>query len=81
MHDDEQGVAPGMASTTLSVGNAIGLAVLIALANRHISGREGDALRAAVAEGTQLVFWLAASGILVSLIAAFALPSQNRTAA
>ena len=30
VHHDEQGIASGMASTTLSVGNAIGLAVLIA---------------------------------------------------
>ncbi len=73
---DEQGVASGMASTTLSVGNAIGLAVLIALANRHVGGLEGDSLRAAVAEGTQHAFWLASAGILVSLIAAFAIPTK-----
>ncbi len=76
---DEQGVASGMASTTLSVGNAIGLAVLIALANRHIGGLEGDALRTAVAEGTQLAFLLAATGILVSLLAAFALPGKVKS--
>jgi len=70
-----------MASTTLSVGNAIGLAVLIALANRHVGGLEGDALRAAVAEGTQLAFWLAAAGILVSLLAVFALPAKTKAAA
>lgn len=70
----------GMASTTLSVSNALGLAVLIALANRHVGGLEGDALRATVVEGTQLAFWIAAAGILISLVAAFALPSK-RTAA
>lgn len=64
-------------STTLSVGNAIGLAVLIALANRHIGGLEGDAPRAAMAEGTQLAFWLAAGSILISLVAAFALPAKT----
>ncbi|MFT4014566.1 MAG: MFS transporter [Paracoccus sp. (in: a-proteobacteria)] len=74
VHHDEQGVASGMASTTLSVGNAIGLAVLIALANRHTGGLEGEALRAVLAQGTQLAFCLAAAGILVSLIAAFSLP-------
>lgn len=73
VHHDEQGVASGMASTALSVGNAIGLAVLIALANRHTGGLSGEALRAAVADGAQLAFWLAAAGILVSLVAAFAL--------
>lgn len=76
VHHDEQGVASGMASTTLSVGNAIGLAILIAIANRHIGGLEGAELRSAVAEGTQLAFWLVAAGILVSLIAAFALPGR-----
>lgn len=50
VHHDEQGVASGMASTTLSVGNAIGLAILIAIANRNVGGLEGDALRNAAAE-------------------------------
>lgn len=75
---DEQGIASGMASTTLSVGNAIGLAVLLAIANRHTDGLEGDALRTAVAEGTQLAFLLAAAGILVSLVAVLALPPKNK---
>jgi EmrB/QacA subfamily drug resistance transporter len=78
VHHDEQGVASGMASTTLSVGNSIGLAVLIALANRHLGGLEGEALRSALGNGIQLAFWLAAAGILISLLAAFFLPSQNR---
>ncbi|MGN6142031.1 MAG: MFS transporter [Mesorhizobium sp.] len=77
---DEQGVASGMASTTLSVGNSIGLAVLIALANRHLGGLEGEALAGAMSEGIQLAFWLAAAGILVSLLAAFALPSKAKAA-
>lgn len=77
---DEQGVASGMASTTLSVGNSIGLAVLIALANRHPGGLEGEALTAAMAEGIQFAFWLAAAGIVVSLLAAFALPSKAKVA-
>ncbi len=77
---DEQGVASGMASTTLSVGNSIGLAVLIALANRHVGGLEGDALTIAMSEGIQLAFWLAAGGILVSLLAAFALPARSKVA-
>ncbi|MGO4449754.1 MFS transporter [Phyllobacterium sp. TAF24] len=78
VHHDEQGVASGMASTTLSVGNSIGLATLIAISNRHVGGSEGDSLRAAVADGIQLAFWLAAAGILVSLVAAFALPIKAK---
>ncbi len=42
---EEQGVASGMASTTLNIGNAIGLAVLIAIANAGIAGQQGEALR------------------------------------
>lgn len=80
VRQEEQGVASGMASTTLSVGNSIGLAVLIALANRHLGGLEGEALAGAMLEGIQLAFWLAAAGILVSLLAAFALPAQPKAA-
>lgn len=73
---DEQGVASRMASTTLSVGNAIGLAVLIAVANGHAAGQVSIAHLAAVAEGIRLAFWLAAGGILVSLLAALTLPRK-----
>jgi predicted MFS family arabinose efflux permease len=65
VHHDEQGVASGMASTTLNVGNAIGLA--IAIANRHTQGLSGDALRLAVTEGMQAAFYLAAAGIAFSI--------------
>lgn len=78
---DEQGVASGMASTTLNVGNAIGLAVLIAIANRHIGGLSGGALRQAIAEGMQTAFWIATAGIalsiLVALVSQGGLKSQN----
>lgn len=73
---DEQGIASGMASTTLSVGNAIGLAVLIGIANRHVGGLTGEALRFAVADGAQLAFLLAGGGIIVSLLAVLALESR-----
>ncbi|PAQ03292.1 MFS transporter [Mesorhizobium mediterraneum] len=75
---DEQGVASGMASTMLNVGNAIGMAVLIAIANRHVGGLAGDALKIAVADGIQVAFWLAAAGIAVSLLAAMVLPGKPR---
>ncbi|MER9232286.1 MFS transporter [Mesorhizobium sp. M0622] len=75
---DEQGVASGMASTMLNVGNAIGMAVLIAIANRHVGGLTGDALKIAVADGIQVAFWLAAAGIVVSLLAAMVLPGKPK---
>ncbi|MER9872679.1 MFS transporter [Mesorhizobium sp. M0195] len=75
---DQQGVASGMASTTLNVGNAIGMAVLIAIANSQIGELSGDALKIAVADGIRVAFWLAAAGIAVSLLAAMALPAKAR---
>lgn len=78
VHHDEQGVASGMASTTLSVGNAIGLAVLIAIANGYAASSGGTANAVAAAEGIKLAFWLAAAGIVVSLLVVLALPSKDR---
>ncbi|TKD46614.1 MAG: MFS transporter [Mesorhizobium sp.] len=75
---DEQGVASGMASTMLNVGNAIGMAVLIAIANRHVGGLTGDALKIAIADGIEVAIWLAAAGIVVSLLAATVLPGQPK---
>lgn len=79
VHHDEQGIASGMASTTLSVGNAIGLAVLIAAANRHIAGSKDAALAATMAEGIQLAFWLTTAGIAITLLVAFAIPTKTRS--
>ena len=76
VHHDEQGVASGMASTTLNVGNAIGMAALIAVANSHVGGLSGDALKLAVADGIQVAFWLAAAGVAVSLVFVMALPKK-----
>ncbi|TCP89726.1 EmrB/QacA subfamily drug resistance transporter [Rhizobium sp. PP-CC-2G-626] len=78
VHHDEQGVASGMASTTLSVGNAIGLAVLIAIANADVGGFAGEAQRSALAGGIRTAFLLAAAGILVSLVAALTLPGKMK---
>ena len=77
VHHDQQGVASGMASTTLNVGNAIGLAVLIAVANQHVGGLTGDALRHAVTAGMQTAFWIATAGVVLSILVA--LVSQSKT--
>ncbi|MBO9621556.1 MAG: MFS transporter [Sphingomonas sp.] len=65
---EEQGVASGMASTTLNVGNAIGLAILIAVANAATVGHSGEALKAATIVGMHTAFYLAAAGIGLSLL-------------
>ena len=76
VHHDEQGVASGMASTTLNVGNAIGMAALIAVANSHVGDLSGDTLKLAVTDGIQVAFWLAAAGVAVSLVFVMALPKK-----
>lgn len=78
---EEQGVASGMASTTLNIGNAIGLAVLIAIANAGIAGQQGEALRLVIADGARLAFILAVLGIVLGGLVALALPRQARGAA
>lgn len=75
---DEQGIASGMASTMLNIGNAIGLAILIAIANRHVGANLGTVEQSAIADGVQVAFWLAAAGILASIFAALALPRKIR---
>ncbi|WP_433271748.1 MFS transporter [Actinosynnema sp. CS-041913] len=72
--DHEQGVASGLASTTLNLGNAVGLAVLIAVANAGVP--EGEAARAATADGGFVAVLLTSVGMVVGLLVAFALPRQ-----
>lgn len=74
---DEQGVASGMASTTLNVGNAIGLAVLIAIANAGVRGLTGESLLSAVASGSRTAFLLAAAGMAVGLLVTLLLPGRR----
>jgi predicted MFS family arabinose efflux permease len=73
----EQGIASGMASTALNVGNAIGIAVLVAYANRGIGAAQGEALRAAVAAGAAHAFWLAAAVMVLGLFVSLALPARR----
>lgn len=77
---DEQGVASGMASTTLNVGNAIGIAVLVAFANRGVEGMAGEALRDAIATGARHAFCMACAGMLLGLLFALALPGRGSKA-
>lgn len=61
----EQGVASSMASTTLNLGNAIGLAVLIAIANAdHHGGNRHSA------DGSRTAVLIAAAGMLIGALIA-----------
>ncbi|OXM72776.1 MFS transporter [Amycolatopsis sp. KNN50.9b] len=76
----EQGVANGIASTALNIGNAIGLAVFTALADIGTEGKTGEALRTATADGEFLVVLLTAAGMVLGLLVSLAL-RRTRAAA
>src|SRR5262249_26221098 len=70
--DREQGVASAIVSSSTSLGAAVGLAVLVLVANSGTEGLAGEALRVAVADGL-------GTGVLVvaAAIAATALVALN----
>lgn len=72
----EQGIASGMASTTQQIGGAVGLAILIAIANAGTHGPEGDGLSAALAGGMQKAVFVAAAGIILGALIALTLPRK-----
>ncbi|MFI8929154.1 MFS transporter [Streptomyces sp. NPDC053474] len=73
----EQGVANGIASTALNIGNAIGLAVFTVVADLGTQGKAGAALRTATADGEFLVVLLTAAGMLAGLLVTLALPRSG----
>ncbi|WP_381559366.1 MFS transporter [Streptomyces eurythermus] len=77
----EQGVANGIASTALNIGNAIGLAIFTVIAEIGTDGKAGQALKAAQADGEFLVVLLTAAGMVVGLLVTLALKRQPAPAA
>ncbi|WP_282795595.1 MFS transporter [Streptomyces sp. CC224B] len=73
----EQGVANGIASTALNIGNAIGLALFTVVADIGTEGRAGAALRSATADGEFLVVLLTAAGMAAGLLVTLALPRSG----
>ncbi|MCE6996405.1 MFS transporter [Saccharothrix sp. S26] len=65
----EQGVASAMTSTAMQVGTAVGLAVLVAIANPGAIGFTTDTLQSAV--------YVAAIGIVLGILVSFALRKQR----
>jgi hypothetical protein len=57
-----------MVSTSQQIGGAIGLAVLIAVANASRQGNTGEALRTATTNGLRNAILLAAAGIAATMI-------------
>ncbi|MFI5619663.1 MFS transporter [Streptomyces sp. NPDC051567] len=85
---EQQGIASGVASTTQQIGGAVGLAVLVAIANSGLEGQAGEALRTATTDGLQTAVFIAAAGIAITGLIALGLkkpapqtqsaPSQDR---
>ncbi|GAA2322766.1 MFS transporter [Nonomuraea roseoviolacea subsp. roseoviolacea] len=74
----EQGVANGIASTALNIGNAIGLAVFTVIADLGTAGKSGQALRAATADGEFVVVLLTAAAMIAGLLITLTLPRLAR---
>ncbi|NUW46172.1 MFS transporter [Nonomuraea rhodomycinica] len=75
----EQGVANGIASTALNLGNAIGLAVFTVIADLGTAGESGQALRAATADGEFVVVLLTAATMIAGLLITLTLPRPARS--
>jgi MFS family permease len=68
--DREQGVASGIVSTGSGIGAAVGLAILVLVANFGVNGLFGEELRIAMAEGIRRAAFTIACGIGMTLVIA-----------
>ncbi|TWD79666.1 EmrB/QacA subfamily drug resistance transporter [Kribbella amoyensis] len=69
-----QGIGSGMASTGQQVGNAVGLAILVAVANHGTEGRTGEVLRTTTTDGLRTAVLLSAVGIAITAVLAIRTP-------
>jgi hypothetical protein len=74
--DGEQGVASGAASTAMQAGAAVGLALLVVVANGGTDGLNGEDLRVAASDGIAAAALLIAAGIAATGAVALALPRR-----
>jgi EmrB/QacA subfamily drug resistance transporter len=77
--DGEQGVASGIVTTGTSVGAAVGLALLVLVANSGTDGLAGEALRSATADGLRSAVLVVAGGIAATALVALNLRPDPRT--
>lgn len=79
INHSEQGIASGMASTTMNVGNAIGLALLIAIAS-FMTKTAGPQYNAALLAGEAwYAFLFASAGMVIALLLSITLLGKNQT--
>lgn len=68
--DHRQGVASGIVTTGSGIGAALGLALLVLIANANIHGLDGDALRIATSGGIRAAVVAIAVGIVITFLIA-----------
>jgi MFS family permease len=78
VRDAEQGVASAIASTSTSIGAAVGLAVLVLVANAGTDGLVGEPLRLATADGLRGAVFVVAAGIALTALLALRLRAGAR---
>ncbi|WP_182418118.1 MFS transporter [Bartonella sp. HY038] len=71
----DQGIASGMASTSLNIGNAVGLAILIALVD-YISNLQFSETEQ-LAKNIQNAFFITAIGIMIVVLISIFVPKKN----
>ena len=76
--DREQGVASAIASTATGVGAAVGLALLVLVANAGTADLTGEAFRVATADGLRAAVLVVAAGIAAMAAVAVTLPRATR---
>jgi MFS family permease len=79
--DREQGVASGIASTSTSIGAAVGLALLVLVASAGTEGLTGDALLTATADGLSTAVFVIAAVIGATALVALNLRPASGTQA
>jgi MFS family permease len=75
--DRQQGVASGIVSTASGIGAAVGLAVLVIIANFETGGLRDEPLRVAAAAGTARVAYTIACGVMLMLIIIIGFRAQS----
>lgn len=76
--DREQGVASGITSTSTSLGAAVGLALLVLVANSGTEGLAGESLRIATADGLRSAVLVVAGAIAATALLALNLRPAAR---
>ncbi|MFI9778663.1 MFS transporter [Streptomyces sp. NPDC051956] len=74
----EQGIASGIASTTQQIGGAVGLAILVAIANSKLDGLGGETLRTATNDGLRTAVFIAAAGIALTALVSLGFQKPER---